>query len=136
MQKRKAGSDTRKPLNRDRVLRAAIAIADEDGLESLTMRRLGQALGVEAMSLYNHVANKDDILDGMIDIIFGEIGLPEAGDWKEAMRRRAFSSRAVLTRHPWAIGLVETRSSPGPGSLRHHNAVIGIFRQGGFSLSL
>jgi AcrR family transcriptional regulator len=100
------------------------------------MRKLGQALGVEAMSLYNHVANKDEILDGMIDIIFGEIGLPDGADWKEAMRLRALSARSVLMRHPWAIGLFETRPMPGPVSLRHHDAVIGTLRRGGFSLSL
>jgi AcrR family transcriptional regulator len=130
------GSGGREPLNRERVLRAAIAIADEGGLGSLTMRRLGQSVEVEAMSLYHHVANKDDVLDGMVDLIFGEIGLPDGGDWREAMRRRAMSARTVLMRHPWAIGLFETRSMPGPAALRHHNAVIGTFRRGGFSIPL
>src|SRR5688500_6032278 len=130
------GSEGREPLNRDRVLRAAIAIADEGGLESLTMRKLGQALGVEAMSLYHHVANKEDILDGVVDNILGEIGMPDGGDWKEAMRRRAVSARDVFIRHPWAIGLVETRSSPGPASLRRHDAVIGNLRRRGFSIVL
>ena len=136
MRKQKRGSAAREPLDRDRVLRAAIALADEGGLDSLTMRKLGEALGVEAMSLYYHVAKKDDILDEIVDLIFSEIGLPSGGDWKEGMRRRAFSARAVFNRHPWAIGLVETRSSPGPASLRHHDAVIGSLRRGGFSNEL
>ena len=90
------------------------------------MRKLGEELGVEAMSLYNHVANKDDLLDGMVDLVFGEIELPSGGtDWRTAMRRRAISARAVLTRHPWAIGLMESRTTPGPATLRHHDAVIG-----------
>src|ERR1700756_924449 len=92
----------RAPLNRDRVLRAAVSLADADGLPSLTMRRLGEALGVEAMSLYNHISGKSDLLDGMIDIVFGEIDLPSGeGDWKAAMRRRAISARQVLLRHRW-----------------------------------
>src|SRR6187399_3364854 len=95
----------RTPLTRDRVLRAAIALADETGLEALTMRKLGQQLGVEAMSLYNHVANKDDLLDGMIDIVFSEIDPPAAGgDWKAELRGRALSTLAALRRHPWAVG--------------------------------
>src|SRR5207248_4916488 len=101
------------------------------------MRKLGQVLGVEAMSLYNHVANKSDLLDGMIDIVFSEIGLP-AGDmgWKSAMRQRAIAVRAVLGRHRWAIGLMESRRSPGPATLRHHDAVLGCLRGAGFSVEL
>ena len=129
--------EPRARLNRDRVLRAAVALADEGGIESLTMRRLGQELGVEAMSLYNHVANKDDILDGVVEVIFGEIGLPPmAADWKTAMRQRAVSARDVLSRHPWAIGLMESRSKPGPATLQHHDGVIGALREGGFSLPM
>ena len=124
-------------LNRDRVLRAAVALADAGGIESLTMRKLGVELGVEAMSLYNHVANKDDLLDGMIDIVFAEIDLPPDGtDWRTAMRRRAISAREVLARHRWAIGLMESRTTPGPATLRHHDAVLGRLRAAGFSIEL
>jgi AcrR family transcriptional regulator len=127
----------RTPLSRERVLRAAVALADQSGIESLTMRRLGEAVGVEAMSLYNHVANKDALLDGMVDLVFGEIELPTVGsDWKSAMRRRAISARAVLSRHRWAIGLMESRSTPGPATLRHHDAVIGCLREAGFPVAL
>src|SRR6516164_7338193 len=99
----------RTPLSRDRVLRAAVIRADQDGISSLSMRKLGEALGVEAMSLYNHVASKSELLDGMIDIVFSEIDLPAGdGDWKDAMRRRAISARQVLHRHRWAIGLMES----------------------------
>jgi AcrR family transcriptional regulator len=131
------GAAHRAPLNRDRVLRAAVALADQAGMSALSMRKLGEALGVEAMSLYNHVASKSDLLDGMIDIVFGEIDLP-AGDagWRAAMRRRAISARQVLRRHPWAIGLMESRITPGPATLRHHDAVLGCLRRSGFSLEL
>jgi AcrR family transcriptional regulator len=127
----------REPLSRDQVLRAAIAFADHSGIEALSMRKLGQVLGVEAMSLYNHVANKSDLLDSMIDIVFSEIGLP-AGDsgWKQAMRQRAISTREVLGRHRWAIGLMESRRSPGAATLRHHDAVLGCLRQAGFPVDL
>lgn len=125
----------RLPLNRDRVLRAAVTLADRDGLPAVSMRRLGQELGVEAMSLYNHVANKDDILDGMVDIVFGEIGVPPEGDWRAAMRQRALAIRDVLARHPWAVGLLDSRRQPGPETLRHHDAVIGALRTGGFSIA-
>ena len=127
----------RAALNRERVLLAAMALADKDGIESLTMRKLGQELGVEAMSLYNHVANKDDILDGLVDLVFGEIAEPSGRTgWKAAMRRRGISAREVLTRHPWAIGLMESRTTPGPATLRHHDAVIGSLRQAGFSIQM
>ena len=125
------------PLSRGRVLEAAVAIADEKGIESLSMRKLARAVGVEAMSLYNHVANKDDLFDGMIDVVFSEIDLPSAVDgWQTAMRQRARSIRTVLTRHRWAIGLMESRTSPGPATLRHHDAVIGCLRNAGFSVGL
>src|SRR3978361_2014602 len=105
----------RMPLNRERLLQAAVALADESGSESRSMRKLGEAVGVEAMSLYNHVANKDDLLDGMIDVVFGEIDLPStAHGWKPALRQRAISMREVLSRHRWAIGRMESRTSPGP----------------------
>lgn len=125
------------PLNRERVLRAALALADENGIESLTMRRLGEAVGVEAMSLYNHVANKVDLLDGLIDLVFSQIELPSAeGSWRSAMRRRAISTRTVLSAHRWAVGLMESRTSPGPATLRHHDAVLGCLLGAGFSLEL
>ena len=129
--------EVRTRLSRERVLRAGVAFADERGIDSLTMRKLGEALGVEAMSLYNHVANKDELLDGMVDIVFGEIGLPAGEvDWKTAMRRRAVSARQVLSHHRWAIGLMESRTSPGPATLRHHDAVIGCLRGAGFSVAM
>lgn len=126
----------RVPLSRERVLGAAVAFADEHGIDALTMRKLGQALGVEAMSLYNHVASKEDLLDGMVDSVFAEIELPSGQDWRTAMRQRALSARAVLRRHRWAIGLMESRASPGPATLRHHNAVLGCLRDAGFSIEL
>jgi AcrR family transcriptional regulator len=130
-------AERRVRLSRDRVLRAAIALADANGIESLSMRKLGVELGIEAMSLYNHVANKSDLLDGMIDSVFGEIELPSGGtDWRTAMRRRAISARQVMSRHPWAIGLMESRTTPGPATLRHHDAVIGTLRGAGFSVEL
>jgi len=133
----KAAAEPRIPLNRERVLRAAVALADEIGTGSLSMRKLGDALGVEAMSLYNHVASKSDLLDGMVDFVFSEIDLPPAGpDWKASMRERAVSIRQALVRHPWAIGLMESRTSPGPATLRHHDAVIGSLRRGGFSIEM
>jgi AcrR family transcriptional regulator len=127
----------RAPLSRDRVVRAAVALADESGIAALSMRKLGEAVGVEAMSLYNHVAGKDDLLDGMIDLVFSEIDLPaDDGDWRSAMRRRAISAREVLGRHRWAIGLMESRPTPGAATLRHHDAVLGSLRAGGFSIGL
>jgi AcrR family transcriptional regulator len=128
---------TREPLSRQRALSAAIALADADGIDSLTMRKLAQVLDVEAMSLYHHVANKHDILDGMVDMVFGEIDLPaDNTDWKTAMRQRASSVRAALTRHPWAISIMESRTSPGAATLRHHDAVIGCCRTAGFSIEM
>jgi AcrR family transcriptional regulator len=124
-------------LNRERVLRAAVAFADEHGIASVSMRRLGEALGVEAMSLYNHVTNKDELLDDMVDVVFSEILLPShAPDWRRSMRERAFSAREVLLRHRWAIGLMESRSSPGPATLRHHEAVLGCLRDAGFPIEM
>jgi AcrR family transcriptional regulator len=119
------------------VLGAAIVLADSGGIESLTMRRLGQELGVEAMSLYNHVASKDDILDGIVDLVFGEIALPsEPGDWKTAMRHRAISARDALLRHTWASNLMQSRTRPGPATLRHHDSVIGCLRESGFTVEM
>ncbi|WP_371523141.1 TetR/AcrR family transcriptional regulator [Kitasatospora sp. NBC_01300] len=128
---------TRATLTRQRVLRAAVELADAGGLETLSMRKLGEAVGVEAMSLYNHVANKEDLLDGMVDLVFGEVEPPVPGDdWRQAMRQRAISLRLALSRHRWAIGLMESRSTPGPATLRHHDAVLGCLRRAGFSLAL
>lgn len=126
----------RLPLSRERVLRAAIALADGNGIESLSMRKLADTVGVKPMSLYNHVANKEDLLDGMIDGVFGELELPCGEDWRTAMRRRAISVRTALSRHPWANGLMESRATPGPATLRHHDAVIGCLRGAGFSIKL
>ncbi|MGY1815813.1 TetR/AcrR family transcriptional regulator C-terminal domain-containing protein [Blastococcus sp. SYSU D00820] len=125
---------SRPALSRARVLAAAVALADRSGLESLSMRRLGEGLGVEAMSLYHHVANKDDLLDGMVDVVFGELTLPAAGDdWRTALRDRAHSARAALNRHRWAIGLLESRATPGHTTLQQHDAVLGCLRAAGFS---
>ena len=127
----------RTPLNRERVLRAAVALADERGAAELTMRKLAKELGVEAMSLYNHVANKTDLLDGMVDIVFGEIDPPAAtGDWKAELRKRAVSTRAALNRHRWAIGEMEGRTTHGPNNLRLHDAVLGCLRAAGFSVEM
>jgi AcrR family transcriptional regulator len=131
------GAEPRTPLNRDRVLRAALALADAGGIESLSMRKLGEAVGVEAMSLYNHVPSKADLLDGLVDLVFGEIELPSGtAGWRTAMRERAIAIRAVLSRHRWAIGLMESRTSPGPATLRHHDAVLGCLRRAGFPVAL
>jgi len=122
-------------LSRERVLSAALILADRGGIESLTMRRLGQELRVEAMSLYNHVANKEDIIDGIVDLVFGEIALPaDRGDWKTAMRKRAISAHEALLRHPWATSLMQSRTKPGLATLRHHDSVLGSLRQAGFTL--
>jgi AcrR family transcriptional regulator len=127
----------RSPLSRERVLRSAVVLADTGGIESLTMRRLGQDLGVEAMSLYNHVAGKDDILDGIADLVFSEIDLPsDRADWKSAIRLRAISAREALVRHPWASSLMQSRTKPGPATLRHHDSVIGMLLEAGFTIEM
>jgi AcrR family transcriptional regulator len=124
-------------LSRERVLDAAIRLADEGGIESLSMRKLGQELGVEAMAIYYHFTDKDDVIDGIVDIVFAEVALPATGpDWRTEMRRRALSLRDVLARHRWAIGLMESRRNPGPASLRHHDAVLGSLRSSGFDLPM
>jgi AcrR family transcriptional regulator len=131
------GVAPREPLSTERVLRAALALADAGGTDALTMRRLGQKLGVEAMSLYKHVANKDAILDGIVDLVVGEITLPAAGeDWKTAMRRRAISAHEVLVRHPWACSLLMSRVNLGPAMLRYVDATLGSLREAGFSIEL
>ena len=127
----------RNPLNRERLLRAAISIADTAGITALTMRSLAQELDVKPMSLYHHVANKEEILDGIIDVVFGEIELPPGdADWRSAMRHRAISARSVLARHSWAAPLMESRTNPGPTTLRHHDEVIGTLRRAGFSIPM
>jgi AcrR family transcriptional regulator len=124
-------------LTKEQVCRAAVELADRGGLESLTMRKLADALGVGVMSLYYYVPNKDELLTGMVDIVFSEIELPSTDvDWKMAMRQRALSTRDALNRHRWAVGLMESRAMPGPSSFRVHNAVLGYLREGGFSIEM
>jgi AcrR family transcriptional regulator len=133
----KTDAVSRGRVNRERVLSTAIALADAAGIESLTMRRLGEALGVEAMSLYNHVANKEDLLNAMVDAVFSEIELPShSDDWKTAMRKRSVSFRDTLSRHPWATALKDSGTNPGPATLRHHDRVIGTLRNAGFSIAM
>jgi AcrR family transcriptional regulator len=135
----------REPLSRERVLRAAVAMADEHGLDAVSMRKLGQDLGVDPMSLYKHVANKDDLFDGMIDLIVGEFALADAadgagggagGDWKAAMRGRILAARQVMLRHQWASRVLETRTEASPAIMRHYDTMAGIMRDGGFSVDL
>jgi AcrR family transcriptional regulator len=136
----KPGSDSSKkrvPLSRERVLLSAVDIADTAGVEALTIRSLAQRLGIKPMSIYYYVPNKSAILDGIVDLVFSEIELPAAdGDWRSELVRRANSARQVLSRHHWAIGLMESRKSPGPATLRHHDAVIGTLRRAGFSVEM
>ncbi|MFJ6570117.1 TetR/AcrR family transcriptional regulator [Streptomyces sp. NPDC091292] len=133
--KGRRGAAERTPLSRERVISTAVAVADQKGSASLSMRAIAEPLGVEAMSLYHHVAGKEDVLDGMVDAVFGEIELPPRDvDWRRAMRHRADSARAALRRHPWAVALMDSRTRPGPATLRHHDAVLGAFRAAGFSV--
>jgi AcrR family transcriptional regulator len=126
----------RAPVTRDRAVRVAVALADAGGIESLSMRKLAAELGIEAMSLYYHVKNKNDLLDGMLDVVYSEFSTPRSGDdWIPAMRARAESTRDVLARHPWAI-TIKARTSPGPATLGHLDAVIGCLRTAGLSMSL
>lgn len=130
-------STKRVPLSRERVLRGALAVADSGGIGSLTIRSLAQHLGAKPMSLYYYVAGKDEILDGIVDLVFSEIELPSVGgDWRSEIVRRANSARRALRRHSWAIGLMESRKNPGPATLRHHDAVIGALRGAGFSVEM
>ncbi|HEY4845037.1 MAG TPA: TetR/AcrR family transcriptional regulator C-terminal domain-containing protein [Candidatus Dormibacteraeota bacterium] len=127
----------RAPLSRDRVLRAAVALADKTGIESLSMRRLAEDLGVVPMALYKHVANKEELLDGMIDVVVGEIDPPVAGaGWKSAVRQRILSARRALLRHPWASQVMESKQNPTPVVLAYMDTMIGLFRAGGFSVNL
>ncbi|MDO8915978.1 MAG: TetR/AcrR family transcriptional regulator [Coriobacteriia bacterium] len=130
-----AGTDPRPPLTRDRIIAAAVAIADERGLGAVTMRAVASRLGVEAMSLYNHVANKDDLLGGMSEAAVEQFDLPrEVGDWREAMRRRAVSAHEVFGRHPWAPLLLDSRDSIGPAGLRYFDWVLGTLTEAGFEM--
>jgi AcrR family transcriptional regulator len=127
----------RATLTREMVLRAAVELADERGIEMLSMRKLAEMLGVEAMSLYNHVANKDDLLDGMVETVIAEVDLPDATTpWKDAMRRRAVSAHAMLLRHPWASLMVVSRINVGPAMLRYLDATLGSLRSAGFSYAM
>lgn len=132
-----SGASARGALNRDRVLRAAVALADELGIGALSMRALGQRLGVEAMSLYKHVTNKDDVLDGIVDRVAAEIELPShEGPWRVEMRRRAISAHRVLLKHPWATMLIVSRANVGPAMLRYVDTTIGCLVNAGFSYAL
>ena len=127
----------RVPLSRDRVLRAALELADEGGIGALTMQQIGRRLGVEAMSLYRHVRNKDDILDGIVDLVFAEIELPaDRSNWRTVLRARSISTRAALRRHPWAITLMESRMAPGPANLRSHDEMLAVLLDAGFSAAM
>ncbi len=127
----------RVPLSKDRVLRAAVELADRGGTEAVSMRKLGQELGVDAMSLYHHVQNKDDILDGIVDVVVGEIDTsPTRADWQTEMRRLVMHARTVMLRHSWAPRVIEERTDPGPAQLRYMERVLEILRGGGFSLDL
>jgi AcrR family transcriptional regulator len=129
---RRAGRPSR--VSREMVLRAALDLADRGGLEAVTMREVGRAVGVEAMSLYRHVEDKDDVLSGIVDLVFAEIELPsDATAWRAFLRARAISTRTVLGRHPWAIGLLDAQARPGPANLRHHDRVLGALLGAGFS---
>ena len=129
--------DSRAPLSRERVFEAAVAYADEHGIEELSMRKLGQDLGVEAMSLYYHVSNKDEILDGMVGHVVAQIEIqPVDDDWKAGMRRQIMAARQVMARHPWAIGVLETRKTMSPSIMRYFDTVSGLLRQAGFSVDL
>ena len=131
------GAETRAPLTRERVLTIAVTLADRGGIESLSMRNLAQALDVVPMALYRHVANKDELLGGMVDVVIGEIDPPlEGADWKTAIRARILSARRALLRHPWASRLMESRTTPTPVVLDYMDSMIGMFRTGGFSLDL
>jgi AcrR family transcriptional regulator len=133
----RATAPRRIPLSKDRVLRAAVALADKEGIESLSMRRLAEELGVVPMALYKHVANKDQLLDGLIDVVVGEIDPPISGaDWKSAIRNRILSARRALLRHPWASQVIESRTNPTPLVMKYMDSMIGMFMAGGFSLDL
>jgi AcrR family transcriptional regulator len=125
----------RVPLSRDRVLVGALAVADAGGIAALTIRSLATELGVKPMAVYHYVSNKSEILDGIVDVVFAEIDRPPRdGNWQNEIRQGAASARAALRRHPWALGLLESRKTPGPATLRHHDMMIGTLRAAGFSV--
>jgi AcrR family transcriptional regulator len=125
------------PLSRERIMQTALHLADEGGLDNISMRKLAQALCVEAMSLYNHVSNKDEVLNGIADLVVSEIEVPEiGGDWRQALRRRAISAHTVLRSHPWSLLLIASRINVGPAMLRYINATLGCMREAGFSYEL
>ncbi len=127
----------RSPLTRERVLKAAVGLADREGIDAVSMRRLGTELGIEAMSLYTHVRGKDDLLDGMIELVIGEIPIHrDVRDWKSSLRTTILAARSVVLRHPWAPRIIESRTDPGASGLRYYDAVMGILREGGFSLAM
>jgi AcrR family transcriptional regulator len=129
------GPEGRTQLTRERVLSAAIELADREGIESITMRKLAQELGVEAMSLYTHVRNKDDLLSGLADVVVGQIPIgADGGDWRASLRQMVLAARAVMLRHPWAPRVVEAQAGPGPGVLRYIDTFLGLLREGGFSV--
>jgi AcrR family transcriptional regulator len=137
MKRPKPATVAREPLSKERVLHTAVELADSGGLEALTMRRLADELGVGVMSLYYYVPHKDELIEGMVELVFGEIQLPPTEvDWKQAMRQRAISTRDALNRHRWAVGLMESNPRPGPQSFRVHDAVLGCLRKAGFSIEL
>ena len=136
-------NEPRVPLSKERVFSGAIAVADEGGIDSLTMRRLAEELGVEAMSLYYHVANKEAVLDGVVEAIVGEIenalggfDIPTDTDWRTSLRHRILTAREVMLRHPWAPGVIETRTTMTPTMERYFDTLLGILREGGFSVDL
>ena len=123
----------RTPLSRERIVRAAVALADAEGFDSCSIRKVAEKLGAAPMALYRHVSSKEDLLDGMVDVVFGEMYPPVIrGDWKTELRQRGISARAALRRHPWAVGLMESRMHPGAASAAHHNATMGCLREAGF----
>lgn len=131
------GKSNRQTLSRSRIIASAVSLADEIGVDTLTIRKLADALGVKPMTIYHYVPNKEAIIDGMVDLVFSEIDLPPMDiDWKRAIRKRSSSAREVLARHPWAVPLMESRRNPGMATLRQHDAVIGCLRKGGLSIEM
>lgn len=132
-----AATQRRAPLSKERILATAVALADDGGVDALSMRKIAHALGVVPMALYKHVRNKSELLDGMVDAIVGEIDPPVGGaDWKTTMRRRVLSARRMLLRHPWASQVIESRGDPTPAVMAYMDSMIGIFRAGGFTIDL
>ena len=133
---RNTGAEPRAQLTRERVVGAGIELADRDGIESISMRRLAQELGVEAMSLYTHVHNKDDLLDGMVDAVIGKIPTSADGaDWKTSLRQMVLAARSIVLTHPWAAHLIASRTTPGPATMRYINTMLGVLREGGFTVA-